>query len=384
MNFVIIATTGMAADQSLRVQGVSLADVSDYRESMPGGRWSQFFSALSRRVTLVGISSPAVSGPARYTNLARSFNPDREKWAAQAGFNLRHVAKLNAALATELDGQRGAYDLIVQLQTLCSPQSPTVDVPYVIYTDNTMALTQRLYPSFAPLSGASSEAWQGFEAQVCLAAEAVFTYSEFARRSVIGDYGCPPENVVAIGAGANQQLDSLENRSYGRMRALFVGYDFERKGGRDLLNAWRLVRDRVPDAELILAGPRSDPAPGFGHGVSWHGRVDRAELGRLYRSCDVFVLPSMFEPWGHVFVEAMGYGLACIGCDSCAMPELIEEGVTGRLVARAEPEPLADALTEILVNPDTAARMGRAGHARVRARWQWDQVVDRLVSHLQR
>ncbi len=52
----------------------------------------------------------------------------------------------------------------------------------------------------------------------------------------------------------------------------------------------------------------------------------------------MFVLPSKFDAWGHVFVEAMGNGLPCIGTNCCAMPEIIEEGVTGRLVPRADPE----------------------------------------------
>jgi len=64
------------------------------------------------------------------------------------------------------------------------------------------------------------------------------------------------------------------------------------------------------------------------------------------------------------------------------MPELIDDGVSGLLVARGEAEPLADALTELLTDRDKAARMGRAGHARVLERMTWDHVVDRLLCRL--
>jgi len=367
---------------SLLVQGVSLPDVSDYRAPLPAGKWSQFFGALSRRVSLVGVSRPRLSHAEHYLNLARSFTPHKATWLARAGFNLDVVEKLNAALERDLARGRGNFDLIVQLQTLCSPRSPAIDTPYVVYTDNTMALTQRYYPPFAPLSPLAIEAWEGFETDVCHGAQMVFTFSEFARRSVIEDYGCPAERVAAIGAGANQRLDSLHGKDYGGQRVLFVGSPFELKGGLNLLNAWRSVHDRVPDAELILVGPKRDPAPGFGRGVSWRGRVSRAELARLYRSATVFVLPSMFDAWGHVFVEAMGHGLPCIGSDCCAMPELIDDGVSGLLVARGEAEPLADALTELLTDRDKAARMGRAGHTRVLERMTWDHVVDRLLCRL--
>jgi glycosyltransferase involved in cell wall biosynthesis len=368
---------------SLRVRGVSLPDVNDYKASIPAGKWSQFFGALSRRVTLTGVSSPKLSSTETYLNLGRSFRPRKATWSARAGFNLDRVAKLNAALERDLIARRGSYDLIVQLQTLCSPRSAAVQVPYVVYTDNTMALTQRVYPPFAPLSQSAIEAWQGFESDVCHGAETVFTFSEFARRSVIEDYGCPPERVAAIGAGANQLLDSLAGKEYGRRRALFVGSPFELKGGANLLKAWPLVRERVPDAELILVGPKHDPASGLGCGVSWRGRVDRTELARLYRSATVFVLPSMFDAWGHVFVEAMGHGLPCIGSDCCAMPELIEDGVSGRLVARGEVEALADALTELLIDPELAARMGGAGYRRMLEGMTWDHVIARLLGHLE-
>ncbi len=373
----------MAADRSLRVQGVSLPDVSDYGAALPAGKWSQFFGALSKRVSLVGVSRPDLTRSEHRLNLARSFRPRKATWLARAGFNLERVRRLNAALERDLAARRGSYDLIVQLQTLCSPRSQSVVEPYVIYTDNTMALTQRLYPPFAPLPRPAIEAWQRFETEVCHGAEMVFTFSEFARRSMIEDYGCPRERVAAIGAGANQLVASVHGKEYGSRRALFVGSPFALKGGDNLLSAWRLVHDHIPDAELILVGPKRDPAPGFGRGVNWRGRVDRTELARLYESATLFVLPSLFDAWGHVFVEAMGHGLPCIGSDCCAMPELIDDGVSGRLVARGLAEPLADALIELLSDPDKAARMGRAGHDRVLDRMTWDHVVSRLLSHLE-
>jgi starch synthase len=369
--------TGTSA--TLRVMGVSIPDVSDWSQSLPAGKWSQFFKALSVRTSLIGIARPALSKPQRYLALARASYPDKSTWLARAGFNLDRVDRLNTALARDLDTRRGSYDLIVQLQTLCSPRSAASDAPYVIYTDNTMALTQKVYPRFAPLSREAVKRWQAFEAEVCHGAQRVFTFSQFARRSVIEDYGCTVDQVVAIGAGANQLSPSLEGKDYSRRVALFVGHPFEAKGGNVLLSAWPLVRRRLPDAELIIVGPKRDPAPGFGHGVTWRGWVKRDQLAELYRSASAFVLPSMFDAWGHVFVEAMGHGLPCIGTDCCAMPELISDGITGRLVPRSEPGALAQAITELLSDPVRAEQMGRAGYSRVLAELTWPKVVDRLL-----
>ena len=252
----------------------------------------------------------------------------------QRRFNPWLVDRRNHQVQRGLDRYTGSYDLIVQLQTLFAPGLVSPAAPYVIYTDNTMALTRRMYPAWADVSPQAAEWWMRFEADVCRSAAAVFTPSEFARRSVIDDYGCPPESVAAVGAGANQMLDSLADKDYSAPRALFVGMDFPRKGGAVLLDAWRLVRERVPDAELVIAGPKAAPAGELPSGVRWMGWMDRAGLAALYQSASVFVLPSLFEPWGFVFFEAMGHGLSCVGTSCCAMPEIIDDGVDGRLVPR--------------------------------------------------
>jgi glycosyltransferase involved in cell wall biosynthesis len=369
-----------AVTQSLRVQGVALPDLSDWATPVPAGKWSQFFKALAERVTLVGVARPAPSPLDQALTLARAFHPDRAQWRGRYGFSLDRVARLDRRLQAELAPRRERFDLIVQLQTLCSPRS--VGAPYVIYTDNTFALTRRLYPVYAAVPERDSRRWQEFEAEVCHGAQCVFTFSEFARRSVIDDYGCPPDRVLAVGAGANQVAPTLDGKDYAARRALFVGSPFEHKGGDVLLQAWPLVRERVPDAELCIVGPRRDPAPGFGHGVTWVGRIDRAALSQLYSAASVFVLPSLFDAWGHVFVEAMGFGLPCIGTDCCAMPELIADAISGRLVARGAVEPLADALCALLTDTERAARMGRAGYERVRRELRWEHVINRVMGRL--
>jgi glycosyltransferase involved in cell wall biosynthesis len=361
-----------------RLLGVSVADVEDWRQPEPASKWSRFFGALSAH-GLNDVVLPRLSRTAEWLNLAASFRPGKDPWLARAGFNLRHLRKVNAALGAELESRRGSYDLIVQLQTLCAPPR---DVPFVVYTDNTMALTQRLWPTYAPLSSRDAQRWEGFERSVFHRARTVFTFSEFARRSVIDDYGRDAADVVAVGAGANLLLTSAPDRSRLKPSALFVGMQFERKGGSTLLEAWPAVRARVPDAELVIAGPREDPGAEKMDGVRWVGRVGRAEVERLYMNATVFVMPSTFEPWGFVFAEAMGAGLPCIGTDCCAMPEIIEDGVSGRVVAPGDPGALTEALVELLGDSAQASAMGRAGHRRVMAELTWPAVAARLAGHL--
>jgi starch synthase len=364
------------------VLGVSVPDVSDWREPLPQGQWSLFFAALAERFELVDVIRPELSDAQRYLNFARTFTPDKKRWKANAGFNASVASKRTRAVQRALERVPEPVELIVQVQTVCAPGFERHGVPYVVYTDNTMALTQRMYPAWAPLSAGRAESWMRFEAQVCRSAQAVFTFSEFARRSVIDDYGDSPEHVTSIGAGANQWLEHVGEKDYTRPRALFVGIDFERKGGPTLLEAWRGVRARLPDAELIIAGPHPSAEGRSAPGVEWAGWVDRSALAELYRSASVFVLPSTFDPCPNVFREAMGYGLPCIGTDCCAVPEIVDDGETGRVVPVRDPDALAAALIELLSDPARAATMGRAAHAEVLADGRWSNVVERLDAAL--
>lgn len=367
---------------SLRVLGVSLHDVSDWRDPLPQGKLSQFFGTVAQRFELIDIVNPELTEMERYLNFARTFHLRRSRWKASAGFNQALATRRTETVQRALAHHQGSCDLIMQLQTLCAPGFDRAGIPYAIYTDNTMALTQRLYPAWAPLSAKAAAWWMQYEAEIFRSAVAVFTYSEFTRRSVIDDYGTSAHNVVAVGTGVNQLLDSLDNKDYTSARALFVGFDFTRKGGSVLLDAWPIVRRHVPNAQLIIAGPTQDSRPTLPSGVSWMGPMNRHELAQLYRSASVFVMPSLFEPWGHVFYEAMGHGLPCIGTFRCAMPEIIDDGVTGRLVPPSEPEPLAAALIEMLTDTVKTAVMGQAAYVSVLNGKRWGDVVDRIETHL--
>jgi len=373
----------MAASSALRILGVSVPDVSDWREPLPQGQWSQFFSALAERFELVGVVHPELSNKDRYLNYVRTFHPNRSRWKAHAGFNGWLTHKRTQAVQRGLQEQREPYDLIMQVQTVCAPGFQRRGVPYAIYTDNTMAATERDYPEWAPLSAKAAAQWMRYEAEVCRASSTVFTFSEYARRSIVEDYGDQPERVVSVGAGANQMLGEVGEKDYSTPRALFVGIDFERKGGAVLLEAWPRVLERAPTAQLTIAGPRRDSLTNLPAGVSVTGWVDRAELAELYRSASVFVLPSIFDPCPNVFREAMGYGLPCIGTACCAIPEIIEDGVSGRLVPTRQPGALADALIELLCEPRKAETMGRAAHTSVLRAGRWSDVAERMAPFLE-
>jgi glycosyltransferase involved in cell wall biosynthesis len=360
------------AGDGVRILGLAAQRVADPRDKMAG-----LYRALGERFELVGTELVTLTGLQRYALIARHVRPNRAAWRSRSGYDPRAFAFRTRAAERRLATWDGGFDLIVQFQTIFQPGEHAAARPFVVYTDWTHALQSR-HSLVRPLTSARVDARRrALEAETAQMARHVFTTSEVARRSFVGDYGCDPRHVTAVGGGANTLAKVPRPQPAGSPRALFIGYDFERKGGEILLQAWPEVRRRVPGAELLIAGP--PPRAAGDDGVRWLGWVEREAVADLYRSATVFVLPSLLEPWGLVFHEALGQGVACIGSRAFAMPEIIDDGVTGRLVAPGDETELAAALADLLGDPVRAWQMGEEGRRRVLASDTWTCVVERMT-----
>jgi len=104
------------------------------------------------------------------------------------------------------------------------------------------------------------------------------------------------------------------------------------------------------------------------------------EIKQLYDSAAVFAMPSQFEPFGLVFLEAMAYKLPCIGANVCAMPEIIGDGECGFVVSPDDHVTLADRLITLLRDRVLMRTMGATGHAKVKAEYTWDRFARTLLS----
>lgn len=373
-----------AQDAAIRILGLYEAKMA-VKGGKLSGKLGEMYNAIGRRFTLVGTETARLSKSQQYMSLLRHFGLKRSEWLMRA--NLQpyafHVRTKKAGQL--LQTWEGRYDLIVQLHTLFAPGEDYQQRRYVIVTDNTYTNTIRYWPAWAPVSGERQRReWLALERDVYQHAQYCFTWSEFTRQSFIQDYGVAPERVVAVGGGANFMAGDLSQKRYDTRTAVFVGYEFERKGGFYLLEAWKQVQQQLPDAKLYIIGPRkplAEPMPG----VHWLGRIEnREELrGRLLEST-LFVMPSLFEPYGHAFTEAMGMGLPVVAANHCAMPEIVHDNVSGLLVPPREVQPLAEALIRLLADPALAQQMGHAANRDIQHAGTWDDVVSRMAPYLRR
>ncbi|MCU1640220.1 MAG: GDP-mannose-dependent alpha-(1-6)-phosphatidylinositol monomannoside mannosyltransferase [Nocardia sp.] len=166
-----------------------------------------------------------------------------------------------------------------------------------------------------------------------------------------------------------------------------------RKGQDALIVAMKNIRDRVDGAVLVIAGggPYEEKLHALAEGlgvsddVVFTGRVPAAELAAHHTIADVFAMPCRtrglgldVEGLGIVFLEASATGVPVVAGNSGGAPETVREGETGRVVDGRSTDSIADAIVEILSDPDAAARMGAAGRAWVQQQWRWDRMGARL------
>ena len=156
-----------------------------------------------------------------------------------------------------------------------------------------------------------------------------------------------------------------------------------KKDHAGLLAAFDLVRRRVPEAVLLLVG--SGPLEADLRAEIWHrglaGSVrflgSRDDVPGLLPAFDVFVLSSRFEGLPISLLEAMAAEVACVTTRVGGIPEAITDGVEGRLVPAGEPPALANALADVLLDPQARSRLAAAGRARIVEEFSIDRAVRR-------
>jgi D-inositol-3-phosphate glycosyltransferase len=175
-----------------------------------------------------------------------------------------------------------------------------------------------------------------------------------------------------------------------RPRILVVGRMVPRKGVGTVIEALSMLRADGVDAELLIVGggapsggtdPELDRLAGladrFGvrDRVELRGQVAQADLPPIYRSADLVVCAPWYEPFGIVPLEAMACGRPVVASSVGGLIDTVVHGGTGLHVPPRDARAVADAVHELLADPDRAERLGAAGRRRVASRYAWDRVA---------
>lgn len=217
---------------------------------------------------------------------------------------------------------------------------------------------------------------------VFAAASALVTWSEWAASSLVNDYDVAYERIHVIAPGAAHAYFRIgeARRPSGDpdrpVRLLFVGGDFARKGGPELVQAFRAVQAREKCELHIVTRDDVSPAPNvFVHRV----RPNTAELFQLFRDADVFVLPSYGECLSVALMEAAAAGLPIVSTAVGALDEAAVHGRNALVVRPGDTGSLGAALGLLVEDRALRERLGRESHVLAKAKFDADRNNGRIL-----
>jgi glycosyltransferase involved in cell wall biosynthesis len=361
------------------------------RLSWSGSTWSLFTELQLQRV-LAEAASVDLSLAQKCLSALRNPSFDKRRLYLDVMKSQFSFALRSGNANSVLRGFRQPFNAVLQLSALFLPERVKGAV-HCSYHDGNTAVSRR--PEFSFMAAASDrvmrESW-AYEQRFYKQMNLVFTMSEWLRDSMVQDFGVRPENVFAVGAGTNlsyeDELRQGSAHARERKRALlFVGTNFEFKGGPVTLDVFRKLKKDFADLELWIVGcePQINEP-----GVTVFGTLRKTDpaqeskLRELYETASVFVLPTLYDAFGIVFVEALFHGLPCVGSNRCAVPEIIGEGVGGFVADPTDAGALAGAVQQLLSDHKLAREMGERGRERAMSRYGWGQVCRAMVEQIEK
>lgn len=321
-------------------------------------------------------------GIPRVFNAIQTFRPNLQEWRERFWKNISAFETRSRLLADQVLFHHP--DLILQIGVTFDATRYQQEIPLHIYTDYTAALSARsAHIGRSPFTPSERELWIQMEHEAYHRAAHIFARSRFVKFSLMRDYGVSDKMITVCGGGVNiDPLPDIPKRSISATpKILFIGKEFKRKGGDLLLKAFSMALQKFPRAVLIVVTnekidenlPRKNVRIKT---ATWN----RTAIHELYQNADIFVLPSRLETWGDVLLEAMSFGLPCIGVTSDAMGEIIQHGECGLLVPAEDAAELANAMSTLLDNPEMRRSMGMAGRQQVEASFTWEKVATQICT----
>ncbi len=301
------------------------------------------------------------------------YRPGRLPWAFSGSLLARRAV---GEVAKTIDG---LFLHTTTIALLCAGQMGRT--PSILSTDGT------------PLNKRGMREWYGLRPEGRIAertktalyrrvfrrAKGFVAWSQSAKESLVADYGCRSEEVEVIPPGIDLAAFAPGNRDHELPRILFVGGDFERKGGDLLLEVFRQRLRGRAQLELVTKGSIAEEP-----GVRVHRNVgaNSAELHRLYAQCDIFALPTRADCYPLACMEAMAAGLPMVATRVGGIPDMILEGKTGHAVEPDDADALAAGLEPLVANAALRTAMGRRSRAEAQRRFDARANASRLFAYV--
>ena len=238
----------------------------------------------------------------------------------------------------------------------------------------------------------------GVERWITNRSECVIACSHYMREQIADIFGVEEENVSVIPNGIDpEDLPVPDEREMRRLRGEFAAPDEKlvlligrlvyEKGFQLALEAMPEVIERVPQTRFLVAGSGTHEAQlrqqaeelGLMDHGTFLGWIGDDVLHSLYRIADLTVVPSIYEPFGLVALEAMASGCPCIVADTGGLREVVPHEEAGLRFRSRDPEALADVAVRVLADEALGRRLVADGLEHIR-RFDWGDVAERTAS----
>lgn len=263
-----------------------------------------------------------------------------------------------------------------------------------------LVLTPHFHPSWSMWGGTKRKQLRKlydriFAKSALLAADIIICHTN-NEQALLSGFPIPKDKVRIIPAGIDlKRFDPVPSPAYfrdhfgltGRI-VLYTGRLASNKGLSHLLDAAPKVISDFPDTTFVLIGEDEGERKtleaqavrlGISSNILFCGYIGDDRLFKsAFSACEVFVLPSEYEAFGIVLLEAMACEKPCVATRVGGVPDVVEGNKTGILVDYGNPKQLAEAIISLMGDESKARRMGRAGRERVREHFTWPKVVDQL------
>jgi glycosyltransferase involved in cell wall biosynthesis len=223
----------------------------------------------------------------------------------------------------------------------------------------------------------------------------VIVCSKFMKAEANKYFSCPNDKIDVIYNGVDPAKFEFswteEERKTWRGRlarpdekiVMFVGRFVREKGIQILLQAASAVLAEQPNTKFVIVGGGNREA--LERFVRWYGLKDKVlftgfmanrSLHQLFRSADVAVFPSLYEPFGIVALEGMAAGAPVVSSDAGGLPEVVSHDKTGTTSYAGNPGSLAWAILNVLKDPKRAERLKQAARKRLDTDFNWGIIAD--------
>ena len=296
------------------------------------------------------------------------------------------------ALKRDLD--RNSYDAVIALHASTVIPELEINAPLVYVTDATAALLNSYYPKRQELSHEDVAWLHECEQATIDQSDAIVVPTQWAADSVLEEYAAVPSRVQIVEWGGNlDNLPDLTEKEHHKpgdpVKFLFVGLDWERKGGDIATEMVEYLQGVGIDASLTVVGaaiPRKHKSP-FVRSVGMLNRANPDEseqLDQLFHGADFYIHPARAECYGHVLCEALGFGVPVIATQTGGISQCVIDGETGILLPPdSPPEDFAERVQGLIADNARMKEMQTNAVHDFRKRLNWDRWASRVQQVLQ-